>query len=128
MRLLEQVLVAERVHDGMFATVCSVGSALADAGLLLSSDGAIGRFRDDGTRIGEGTVSSNSLHAWHHGRKPTPASMPWWPRSGMPTPDATTTTPVLYQRWDRRSAVIAWPAGNRVYSEANGWRSRCIAC
>jgi serine phosphatase RsbU (regulator of sigma subunit) len=51
MRLLEQVLVAERPHDGMFATVCTVGitpgrdevillSAGHPAPLIISPDGA----------------------------------------------------------------------------------------
>ncbi|GIF02417.1 PP2C family protein-serine/threonine phosphatase [Paractinoplanes rishiriensis] len=51
MRLLEQVLVAERPHDGMFATVCTVGitpgspevillSAGHPAPLIITADGA----------------------------------------------------------------------------------------
>lgn len=121
-------MITERPRNGMFATVCGVGSAFADAGLLLFNDGVIGSFRDDGTPHWRGTVALNSPHAWHHRSNQRPASMPWWPRSGMPTPDATTATPALYPRWNHRSTVITWSADNRVYSEANGWRSRCIAC
>ncbi|GIE94898.1 fused response regulator/phosphatase [Paractinoplanes rishiriensis] len=39
MRLLEQVLVAERPHDGMFATVCTVGITPGRPGIILLSAG-----------------------------------------------------------------------------------------
>jgi hypothetical protein len=39
MRLLEQVLVAERSHDGMFATVCTVGSTPGRSEVIVSAPG-----------------------------------------------------------------------------------------
>ncbi|MEU4419940.1 SpoIIE family protein phosphatase [Actinoplanes sp. NPDC024001] len=39
MRLLEQVLVAERPHDGMFATVCTVGITAGQAEVIVLSAG-----------------------------------------------------------------------------------------
>ena len=39
MRLLEQVLVAERPHDGMFATVCTVGVAPGRSEVIVLSAG-----------------------------------------------------------------------------------------
>ncbi|BEL05911.1 hypothetical protein Q0Z83_041020 [Actinoplanes sichuanensis] len=53
-------MVTERPRNGMFATVCGVGSALAAAGLLLFDDGFIGSFREDGAPHWRGTVASNS--------------------------------------------------------------------
>ncbi len=80
MRLLEQVLVAERPHDGMFATVCTVGINLATSEVIVLSAGhpapliiTSGGAYPAPTTYGPGLGMAPGLARWRESRITVPA-------------------------------------------------------